>query len=290
MNVKSSTASESVSEQPDELEQFDQATYVAALAFNSVALPPNMPDFLKEAILARAEQQRETAGDFVIDNRGNTNDAKSRQEREEEASDFISQWVQNAQQQQAEREHEREWMQSPHTYAGQTMDAAQWKQMMEWFADQNVAQWEDAMMAETGQSREEVRQTGGKMKRFYDLMDKDAKDTLTKEESAEFKQLNDDSDVKRGVEVQQEIQSLQNSPKAHLADRNEATLDGHQAASAVSFAAALDDSSPSKAGLAAVPALSPTYREAAIGSHGPAARPTLAPAQTIQVSPDNMFG
>lgn len=71
------------------------------------------------------------------------------------------------------RQHEREdasyheWGQERHSYAGQSMNGEDWHRLMTWFREpEDVAAWEDAMIAETGQSRVEVRQTGGKMKRF----------------------------------------------------------------------------------------------------------------------------
>jgi hypothetical protein len=108
--------------------QVDASALALAKVFGTAAFPSNMPDFLKEAILARADQARNAAGDLVIDNRMDASDPKSRREREEDTADFVSQWVQNQQQMQADRERE-EWAHAKSTVGGVTMTGAEWAAM-----------------------------------------------------------------------------------------------------------------------------------------------------------------
>lgn len=273
---------------------FDAAVYTAARIFNAVALPDDMPDFLKEAIEAKAEQAKISAREagFVAPEMGNLIDGKTIQERERDKDDearayvaSIAQDIEQRRQQEREEASYQEWHQTRHTYAGQTMDGEDWHRLLTWFRDPaNTAAWEDAMMTETGQSRDEVRQTGGKMKRFYDLMEKDARGTITKDERADFDKLNADKDVKRGVEVQQEIEGLRHSQTAELSEGNDRVWDSTQTTKATSFAAKFDDdTAPSS--LSAVQPISLAYREAA-AAKPPSPLPTSAqsvsaPAQTI---------
>ncbi|MDQ4418846.1 hypothetical protein OOT33_00090 [Sphingobium sp. DEHP117] len=277
---------------PDAEAQVDPSVHTLGAIFGHASFPPDMPEEVKAAILERAEQERLLAGDMILAPAVNAMSPQARSEKDEkEREEFIADIRQAMAQQELERQHEAEWLASSHTYAGQTLSGEDWKKMMHWFADDaNIAAWEEAMMAETGQSREEVRRTGGKMQRFYELMDRQAKGTLTKEERAEFDRLNNDREVKRGTEVQAEIQGLRHSQSAELSGRNDATWDGGQRENATSFASTLADD-PS-VGIA--PPMSDSYRLAANGVPKPAPQPSvspsLPPAQVVQVSADNMFG
>ncbi|MBJ7443779.1 MAG: hypothetical protein JHD32_05585 [Sphingobium sp.] len=271
-----------------------------SLVFNAVAFPPNLPDHVRTALAAKADMARNVAAEagFVRPTLDRPADGKTPEERAKDRDDqLLSYAAQTLEEIEVRRQREeasyQEWRQGSHTYAGQTMDGEDWHRAMNWFRDpSNVADWEDAMMAKTGQSRDEVRQTGGKMKRFYDLMEKDARGSMNADERAEFTKLNEDKDVKRGVEVQQEIQGVDNSVMAKMSERNEATLNGATGHSASSFAAALDDDGPATK-LASVQSLTAVYKGAANGDAplSPPATPHIAPPlQTVQVSPDNMFG
>lgn len=273
----------------------DPATYVAA--FNPVALPPDMPDYLKAEIELRSERvQRmaQEAGFANSDNDGFLN-ARSQQERQNErdaeALENVSAAVQQAER---ERLHEREWLEQSHSHAGQTLTGEEWRAMRNWFGDaENVATWEEAMMAETGASLADVRRTGGKMKQFYDLMDRDARGVLTADERREFEKLQQDEDIRRGLAVQKEIQAAQHNEVGFTA-RNEAMLDGSREQRLNARSELNADDTASVGGLANVAPVSPVYREAASGSTPQPLQPlklAVPVAQnTIAISPDNMFG
>lgn len=284
--------------------QVDAIAYAIApsLIFNAVALPPNLPDHLLNALITKAGQDREAAMEagFIMSSNEQLIDGKTPQERDKERDDKAVSYAalmmeELDERRQREEASYQEWRQTRHTYAGKAMGGEDWDRMMNWFRDPaNAADWEDAMIAETGQSRNEVRETGGKMKRFYHLMEKDARGTMSKDERSEFDKLNADKDVKRGVEIQQEIQGLQNSRTTKLSAGNENSLDGSQSARTKSFASTFSDE-PTLSTINNVPALTSLYQEAANGKPKvsppePSASPGLPPAQIVHANPDNMFG
>lgn len=271
--------------------QVDASALALAAVFGAVSFPPDMPDHIKEVVLRRADEARELAGSTVIDSKI---DPRQR-DPDEERDAALDQWSQMIAQQQREAANEAAWLASAHTYAGQTLSGEEWKRMHDWFGNaDNVAEWEDAMMADTGQSRAEVRHTSGKMKRFYDLMDKDAKGALTGDERTEFERLNNDREVRRGVSIQQDTLRLQQSRAAGMSVANENNLDAVLQQRAASFASTFADEPPASKGTP-LPELTAVYCEAANGKPMPLspetpASPGLPRAQTVQVSPDNMFG
>lgn len=251
--------------------QVDASALSLAAVFGSVSFPPGMPDYQMIAILERAEQTRSVAGDFVQGNQFGIEAERQRvKEEREQGTDTLSMMIQIAQQEQAEREHERIWSETSHSYARQTMSGEEWKRMKDWFSnDENVAQWEDAMIAETGQSRAEVRQTGGKMKRFYDLMGKDAKGTITSDERREFDALGKDKGVRQGVEVQQETQGIRAKHGYDNTAQSATRLDGSQSEWAASRATAYADDAVPQKGLSAVASLKPSYNAAVAATAPP---------------------
>ena len=166
------------------------------------------------------------------------------------------------------RRQQEEWSQSEHTFAGQTMTGDEWSAMKKWFDDPDkVAGWEQAMMAETGQSLEEVRRTGGKLRRFYELVDKQAQGKpLTTDEKAEFEKLNNDRDVQTGVTVQQKRMEGMSSDVEVKAQTAEAKSDSTMERSNLIAA---------RANLNAEP-LTPTYNEVAKDRNPAAATPDPA--------------
>lgn len=274
--------------------QVDASTSVDAVALGN-AIPLRVA-FWKAASIEREASQIQNldAARTIIGNGGPVGQ-KTREEikdeNDKESSDRFREVVALvAEEQTRQREHEAQWLATSHTYAGQTMDGKQWKALATWFQDSdNVADWEDAMMAKTGQTREEVRATGGKMKRFYDLMDKDAKGTLKPDERAEFTTLQEDPNLKRGIEIQRQIQAGREN-NATLSVGNDDNLNGAGLQRADAKSRAYEDDTAPAGSLAAVPPLSPTYRDAALGIAKPPAPVAPVAANTIQISPDNMFG
>ena len=278
------------------------ATYVAAAIFGSTSMPRETPDWMKVAVESQANfaQRLPGAAEMTIGGAGGGPlDVKTRQERqhdaEEDSTEYLISMVERIDHER-ERQHETQWLTETHAYAGKAMTGEEWHEMIGWFRDAaNVAGWEEAMMAETGESREEVRRTGGKMKRFYDLMDKDAKGTLTDKERTEFDALQRDKEVKRGIEVQQELQGLRAERGIIHREQTDARMAGSQSESVADRSDLYADEAASAKGLAAVEPLSPIHRRASDASQtveAPAPLKAAAPvaANTVTVSPANMFG
>jgi len=105
----------------DDNEQFDPATYVVALAFNDAALPPNMPEWLKAAIQARADQLRSDPDNLMLAGQVSERDAK--QKRIDDANEeLLSQLSQVAQQREA-------WASGEHRFAGVSMTGKEWEDL-----------------------------------------------------------------------------------------------------------------------------------------------------------------
>ncbi|NJS13517.1 MAG: hypothetical protein HC788_01580 [Sphingopyxis sp.] len=156
-------------------------------------------------------------GDRVWEERKERDD-KDRKEQSRVAD--IADDLQNAEERrQAEIERQQRadvWNNSDHTFAGQRMSADEWLRMIQWFKQpENRAAWEDAVMAETGQSRDQVRRTGDKIERLDELIEKQSRgEELTAEEQAEMNRLNNDRDVQNGMRIRREQMALeQNRPQ-----------------------------------------------------------------------------
>lgn len=243
-----------------------------------------------------------------------------KREREAKANaEKIAEDVQDIQQQQEQQRQARAeaWRNEEHDYAGQRMTGAQWMQMIQWFrTPENRTAWEDAMMAETGQSREQVRATGTRMDRYFDLMEKQANgETLTSDEQVEFNTLDQDPDIRRGVTTMQSLQAnrpgmsasadtpvsaniegdLRNGVSATAAN-SRSDVYGDVAATAAtrttSVAAGLDGGTTT----ASASALSANFNIQATGAPMPPPPPVSvqpAPqltAASVQVDAGNMFG
>lgn len=102
------------------------ATYVAALTFNRVALPPNISEAAKRHIEDKAERERELAADVLGDTL-----RLSKSEREEEKAKDASARMANALEQQRQVEELEQWMQTPSTIGGVTMTGEEWKLLSE---------------------------------------------------------------------------------------------------------------------------------------------------------------
>lgn len=278
---------------------FDPATELARLKGSDDAEQSNAPQHQSEEAVAAAGNVEERArylsfaegptlgahtdaiarhgkfGDFSSNNGGGPNDTLNGVTRKELREDEEEQEIEELGAQlaeQREQEHER-WLAEKHTYAGATLTGEEWEAMSDWFKDdKNVASWEKAMMAQTGMSLTEVRQTGGKMKRFYELMDKDAAGTLTAQEKSEFTTLNNDKDVQKGVSVQESMMGFDRKP-ASTAEATSTTteLQAEATTSQSSLIAA-------RADLNAQP-LKPTFNPVAKGDE-PKADIATAPTQS----------
>ena len=166
---------------------------------------------LRAAVNLQEEKQENGGNAFANGEAWNERREQTERERKEQARVAdIADDIQNAQQQEQQRQERAEaWRNEEHDYAGQRMTGAQWMQMIQWFrTPENRTEWEDAMMAETGQTRDQVRATGSRMDRYFDLMEKQANGgTLNQDEQSEFSTLDSDPAVRRGVSTMQDLQS-----------------------------------------------------------------------------------
>jgi hypothetical protein len=283
--------------------EIDTATYVAASFYGPVVLPLNIPFAQAAAIAAQANfaQRLEGSDDLIVGGTGgipiaDRSKAERQRQADDEAFDYLTFMSEEADHQR-EEEHELQWRQSSHTYAGETLTGEEWHSMISWFRDDaNVAAWEQAMMAETGGSLEEVRRTGGKMKRFYDLMEKDARGTMTAAERHDFEILQQDRDVRRGLAVQEEIQGFRREHGQDRTAESAAAADDSQRDRIAARNDLNEDVTAPTGALAHVAPLTPVYAEAAAGNVRPQLPPpALQPApavaaNTVQINSDNMFG
>lgn len=155
------------------------------------------------------------------------------EERERKRQDDIAKFADDAQEaterRQAEIERQQRaeaWNNSDHTYAGQRMSAAQWLQMIQWFKDPaNRTAWEDAMMAETGQTREQVRATGGKIDRLNELIEKESRgEQLSPEEIMERDRLSRDREVQEGMRIARERATLAQGIRPEVSNQADAQI------------------------------------------------------------------
>lgn len=112
---------------PDNIEdagtQVDASALALAAVFGPVSFPPNMSEAVKAMVMDRAEQMRNAAGDFALDNRSAAERLKDEKDRAQ-GNDNLSLLAQLAQEQQAERE---EWMRTRSTVGGVTMTGQEWQ-------------------------------------------------------------------------------------------------------------------------------------------------------------------
>lgn len=130
-------------------------------------------------------------------------DKREQERKAAEDADEFGDKMQNAAQQNEQQRQERAeaWANSDHEYAGQKMSAEDWLRMIAWFkSPENRKAWEDAMMAETGQSRDQVRATGDKIDELDALIEKESRgEILTAEEQARKTTLGNDAQVRQGI-------------------------------------------------------------------------------------------
>jgi hypothetical protein len=103
-----------------------------SLVFNNVALPPNLPDHIKSALLAKADQAREAAIDagFVrpsaIDGVASISREERQRREDEKNTEYLG--VVMAQEERRRREQE-EWSRMKSTVGGVTMTGSEWAEL-----------------------------------------------------------------------------------------------------------------------------------------------------------------
>ena len=170
---------------------------------------------------------------------------QKQKEDEDKKADELTEVAEFSAQLREEQARSERWLNEQHTYAGLNLSGTEWQAMSRWFQDDdNVAAWEDQIMADTGMSRKDAKRVGGKMKRMYDLIDLQTQGkVLTPEQEKELNDLSNDSDVKKGVSAQQKIQSFQRNQVgvAAISAENETHLDSKISLNAASIATSLND-------------------------------------------------
>jgi hypothetical protein len=114
----------------------DPAVYTAARIFNAVALPDDMPDFIKEAIEAKAEQARISAQEagFVAPDTNRLIDGKTLQERERDKDEETRLYVASIIEEDR-RERERVWDNSQVKIGTVAMSGEEWDGALELLSD-----------------------------------------------------------------------------------------------------------------------------------------------------------
>lgn len=198
------------------------------------------------------------------------------EEENQEGWEHVSSHLQQAREQERERsENYSKWLDEEHDYAGQKMDGKDWENLIKWLDDPaNEEEWEDAMMAKTGQSRAEVKETRGKMRRYTSLMQKIADGTATAEEKAEFDKLGKDKDIRTGIEVAKERAD-------HLTSESENALNAQSEVDKEQNRSATTSLVVAKADLDAEP-ITPKYNAASSGAPVPDTKLQFAAAQPVK--------
>lgn len=148
----------------DGLAVVDASALALAAVFGVVSFPPDMPEHTRAAILDRAEQIRNTSGDFIRDNQIGSRSERERQRRDEaDNTDNLSLLAQIAQQQQAERD---TWAHTRSTVGGVTMEGTEWADLANRLRGDDALRQEILdMFIQRGMTRDEAE-------RRYDRMQK----------------------------------------------------------------------------------------------------------------------
>lgn len=164
-------------------------------------------------------------GDRILEEREKSEEKeRADKARAANVADDLNEVAERRQAEIERRERAEAWASRDHTYAGQKLSPEQWLRMIQWFKQpENRAAWEDAMMAETGQSRDRVRETAAKMDRLDALIEKEARgEVLSADEIAERDRLNRDRDVQQGMRVRREQMDLQQGIRPEVANQADA--------------------------------------------------------------------
>lgn len=103
-----------------------------SLVFNNVALPPNLPDHLKSALMVKADQAREAAIDagFVRPTAIDGVASLSREERQRREDEKNSNYFEAMMTQEQRRRREQEqWSRTKSTVGGVTMTGSEWAEL-----------------------------------------------------------------------------------------------------------------------------------------------------------------
>lgn len=244
------------------------------------------PDFLTAESARESRQQEKWSLEGI-------QKQKEDEDKEANALTEVAEFTAQLREEQARSER---WLNQQHTYAGLNLSGTEWQAMSRWFQDDdNVAAWEDQIMADTGMSRKDAKRVGGKMKRMYDLIDLQTQGkVLTPEQEKELNDLSNDSDVKKGVDAQQKIQSLRNNQTMTI--ESETRLDALGSKNATSVSTILADGG-SVGEVNNVKSITPTFNHVApdVKITPPPVEIKVAEAPklantTVVLSADNMFG
>ncbi|MEJ7928294.1 hypothetical protein WG908_16220 [Sphingobium sp. AN641] len=180
---------------------FDTAVYTAARIFNAMALPYDMPDFLKEAIDARAEQAKISAQEagFIAADMGRAFDGKTMQERERDKDEenrlYVVSVVQEIEQR-LERERE-EWAQQKHSFAGVNMSGEEYGAIgADLKRDSALRQWLIERLMKDGKTRSEAENKADVIADATTIMAK-PESQRTDEEREKVKRAEQDPEIRK---------------------------------------------------------------------------------------------
>lgn len=181
--------------------QFDKAVYTASKIFNAVALPDDMPDFLKEAIDAKAEQAKISAQEagFIAADMGRVFDGKTLQERERDKDEenrlYVASVVQDVEQR-LERERE-EWAQQKHSFAGVDLSGEEYGAIgADLKRDSALRQWLIERLMKDGKTRSEAENKADIIADANTIMAK-PESQRTDEEREKVKRAEQDPEIRK---------------------------------------------------------------------------------------------
>lgn len=251
MEIEAGTQDRTLTSRDSDIDAAGIASYVAALAFSRIALPPQLSDAVRRSIEALAERERELSGPANADLA--VRDAKEK--REKDADDHKEQqvgWIQHEQQREREQ-----WARSSHSFGATTMTGAEWKLLSdELKGDGALRQWLVARLMKDGRTEEEAKQKAGEIADIAAIM-ATPESQRTPAEQAKMKKAEQDPEFQR---VLPELAEFQRTGGAALSQRQ--SLDTDQIASTQArseiFASAPDLKTHHRAALAAAEPLDVT--------------------------------
>lgn len=180
---------------------FDPAVYTAARIFNAVALPDDMPDYLKDAIDAKAEQAKISAQEagFIATDTNRLIDGKTIQERQRDKDEenrlYVAAVVKDAEQR-LERER-KEWARQTHSFAGVNMSGEEFGAIgADLKRDSALRQWLIERLMKDGKTRSEAENKADIIADATTIMAK-PESQRTDEEREKVKRAEQDPEIRK---------------------------------------------------------------------------------------------
>lgn len=204
--------------------QVDASLYRLAAAFGTVAFPPGMPDFQKNAILEKAEQDRNAEGSLLADSTANPDDRRRENKRETDSN--MSQWADLVQQ---EREERDQWARTSSTVGGVTKTGAGWQAFADHLReDDELHQRIIEAFRKRGMTEEEAEE---RYERVIDIAEIAAMppSQRTEEQQQQFEKAQADPTFQRDMSEANALHDIYAKPKADAGASVEASTTDAQA-------------------------------------------------------------